>query len=61
MNRAHDVGGMDGFGPVVPETMLMERDLVSDDEIASGHPLHAAKPVARVLKAAKVAPTLGRG
>ncbi len=119
MNGVHDMGGMDGFGPVQPEpnepvfhaewekrafaltlaagiaggwnidmsrfarenrppgeylsmsyyqiwfaaleTMLMERDLVAADEMAAGHSLHPPKPVARVLKAAEVAPTLGRG
>jgi nitrile hydratase subunit beta len=119
MNGAHDMGGMDGFGPVVTEpnepvfhaewekrafaltlaagvaagwnidqsrfarenrppgqylsmryyqiwfaaleAMLKERDLVAQDEIAAGHSLHDPKPVKRVLKAADVAPTLGRG
>ena len=31
------------------ETMLKERDLVSDDEIVAGHSLHPPKPVKRVL------------
>ena len=43
------------------ETMLKERALVGDDEIAAGHSLHPPKPVPRILKAADVAPTLGRG
>lgn len=31
------------------ETMLKERDLVGDGEIAAGHSLHPAKPVKRIL------------
>jgi nitrile hydratase beta subunit len=43
------------------ETMLKQRGLVADDEIANGHALHAPKPVARVLKPEDVAKTLHRG
>jgi len=43
------------------ETMLKERDLVRDDEIAAGHALHPAKPVARVLSPGDVLKVLHRG
>ncbi len=43
------------------ETMLKERDLVSDDEIVVGHALHPPKPVARVLSRDDVAQVLYRG
>ena len=43
------------------ETMLKERDLVSEDEIAAGHSLHPAKPVKRTLSPGDVAKTLHRG
>jgi len=42
------------------ETMLKERDLVSDDEILVGHPLRPAKP-ARALSPDDVAKVLHRG
>ncbi len=119
MNGAQDLGGMQSFGPVVPEpnepvfhaewekrafaltlamgmpggwnidqsrfarenrnpaeylsmsyyqiwfaaleTMLKERALVADDEIAAGHSLHKAKPVPRVLSSADVLKVLHRG
>jgi nitrile hydratase len=119
MNGAQDMGGVPGFGPVVPEpnepafhadwekrafaltlamampgqwnidmsryarenrpnaeylamsyyqlwfaaleTMLKERDLVSDDEIVVGHALHPAKPVKRVLSPGDVLKVLHRG
>jgi nitrile hydratase len=119
MNGAQDMGGVAGFGPVVPEpneptfhadwekrafaltlamampgqwnidmsrfarenrpnaeylamsyyqlwfyaleTMLKERDLVSDDEIVVGHALHPAKPVKRVLSPDDVLKVLHRG
>jgi nitrile hydratase subunit beta len=43
------------------ETMLKERDLVSDDEIVAGHGLHPPKPVPRVLSPGDVAQVLYRG
>ena len=43
------------------ETMLKERDLVSDDEIVVGHALHPTKPVARTLSPGDVAQVLYRG
>lgn len=119
MNGAQDMGGMHGFGPVVPEPnepwfhadwerralaltlamgatgswnidmsrsareslppgeylaksyyeiwiaglekLMATRGLVTADEIAAGHMLHPAKPVARVLKAADVPAVLARG
>jgi nitrile hydratase beta subunit len=119
MNGAHDMGGMHGFGQVMPEpnepvfhaewekrafaltlamampgqwnidmsrfarenrdpaeyltmsyyqvwfaaleTMLKERDLVSDDESVAGHGLHPPKPVPRVLSPGDVAQVLYRG
>lgn len=119
MNGAQDLGGMHGFGPVMPEpgepvfhaewerrafaltlamampgewnidmsrfarenrppaeylamdyyqvwfaaleTMLKERELVSDDEIAAGHSLQPPKPVKRTLSPGDVAQVLYRG
>ena len=119
MNGAHDMGGVEGFGPVqleadeplfhadwerralgvtlamgatgqwnidisrfaresLPaatylsssyyriwilalEQLLFERGLVSADEVAAGHVLHAPKPVARVLQAQTVDAALARG
>ncbi len=119
MNGAQDMGGMHGFGPVIPEpsepvfhaewerlvfaltlamgmpggwnidqsrfarenrnpaeylsmsyyqiwfaaleTMLKERALVAEGEIAAGHSLHKAKPVPRVLSSADVLKVLHRG
>ena len=43
------------------EKLLAERGLVSAEEEAAGRALGAARPVARTLAAADVAPTLGRG
>ena len=43
------------------ETMLKERDLVSDDEIVAGHALHPPKPVKRILSPGDVAQVLYRG
>lgn len=43
------------------EKLLVERDLVSRDELAAGHRLRPARPVSRVLRAADVASTLARG
>ena len=43
------------------ETMLKERELVTDDEIVAGHSLHAPKPVARTLSPSDVAQVLYRG
>ena len=43
------------------ETMLKERALVGDDEIAAGHLLHPAKPVLRVLSSEDVLKVLHRG
>ena len=43
------------------ETMLKERALVGDDEIAAGHSLHPAKPVPRVLSPEDVLKVLHRG
>jgi nitrile hydratase beta subunit len=43
------------------ETMLKERDLVSDDEIAIGHALQPPKPVKRTLSPGDVAKVLYRG
>ncbi|HEY1472675.1 MAG TPA: nitrile hydratase subunit beta [Pseudolabrys sp.] len=119
MNGVHDMGGMDGFGPVVPEpnepvfhaewekrafaltlamgmpggwnidmsrfarenrppaeylsmsyyqlwfagleTLLKERDLVTDDEIVVGHSLHPPQPDKRVLSPDDVQKVLHRG
>src|ERR1700688_3466748 len=36
------------------ETMLKERALVADDEVAAGHSLHSPKPIKRVLSPADV-------
>jgi nitrile hydratase len=43
------------------ERLLAERRLADADEIAAGHALRPAQPVARVLKAADVAAVLARG
>jgi nitrile hydratase beta subunit len=43
------------------ETLLKERALVSDDEIAAGHSLHPPKPVTRILSPGDVAQVLYRG
>jgi nitrile hydratase len=43
------------------ETMLKQRALVADDEIATGHSLHAPKKVARTLSSSDVAQVLYRG
>ena len=43
------------------ETMLKERGLVADDEIAAGHALHERKPVPRVLSPGDVLKVLHRG
>ncbi len=43
------------------ETMLKERDLVTDDEIVVGHALGAPKPVPRVLSPGDVLKVLHRG
>ncbi|MCC6777923.1 MAG: nitrile hydratase subunit beta [Hyphomicrobiales bacterium] len=43
------------------ETLMKERDLISEDEIEAGRSLHPPKPVARVLKPEDVAQTLHRG
>lgn len=43
------------------ETMLKERDLVAEDEIAAGHSLRGPTPVPRVLSPADVAKVLYRG
>jgi nitrile hydratase subunit beta len=119
MNGAQDLGGMMGFGPVVPEAnepvfhaaweqrvlamtvamgvaggwpidksrfareslppavylsssyyqiwlegltrLLLERGLVSREELNAGHSLEPAKPVARILKPEDVGPMLAKG
>ena len=43
------------------ETMLKERELVSDDEVVVGHSLHPAKPGKRVLSPGDVLKVLHRG
>jgi nitrile hydratase beta subunit len=43
------------------ERLMAERDLVAPDEVAAGHALHPAKPVARTLSAEGVAAMLHRG
>jgi nitrile hydratase len=43
------------------ETMLKERDLVSDDEITGGHAVGPTKPVRRTLSVGDVAQVLYRG
>ena len=43
------------------EKLLAERGLVSEEEEVAGRALGPARPVARTLAAADVAPTLGRG
>lgn len=119
MNSVHDMGGMQGFGPVQPEAdepvfhaewerrafaltlamapaggwnldmsrhareslppaqylsssyyeiwlaalerLMIERELISAEEIAAGHSLAPPREVKRVLSADQVAATLGRG
>ena len=41
--------------------LLAERGLVSDDELAAGHALHPARPLARVLAATTVPAALAKG
>ncbi|MEP7029377.1 MAG: nitrile hydratase subunit beta [Pseudolabrys sp.] len=43
------------------ETMLKERELVANDEIAAGHKLHPVKPVKRTLSPEDVLKVLHRG
>jgi nitrile hydratase subunit beta len=43
------------------ETMLKERALVADDEIADGHSIHERRPVPRVLSPGDVLKVLHRG
>ena len=43
------------------ERLMAERGLVAPDEVAAGHALHPAKPVARTLSAEGVAAMLHRG
>jgi nitrile hydratase subunit beta len=43
------------------ETMLKERELVSDDEVVAGHALHPPKPVKRTLTPDDVLKVLHRG
>ena len=43
------------------ETLLKERALVADDEIAAGHSLHPVKPVERIRSPGDVAQVLYRG
>jgi nitrile hydratase len=43
------------------EKLMLERGLVGADELAAGHALHPARPVARVLHAGDVAAALARG
>jgi len=43
------------------ERLMLQRSLVSTDEIEAGHALHPAKPVTRTLTAAGVAAVLHRG
>ena len=43
------------------QSLLLARGLLHADEIGAGRPLHAAAPVARVLRAADVPPVLGQG
>jgi nitrile hydratase subunit beta len=43
------------------ERLMLERDLVSSDEVAAGHALHPPKPVAATLTAEGVAGMLHRG
>ena len=119
MNGAHDMGGMHGFGPVLPEPdepafhaewerrvlaltlamgatgewnldasrfarenrpagdylnmsyyeiwlaglqqLLAKHELVTDEEISQGRALEPRKPVRKIMAAADVAATLGRG
>ena len=41
--------------------LLTERGLVADDELAAGHALHPARPLARVLRAEAVPAALAKG
>ncbi len=41
--------------------LLAERELVFEDEVASGHATHAARPVKRVVRAGEVAKLLAAG
>jgi nitrile hydratase subunit beta len=43
------------------ERLMLARGLVRADELAAGHALHPAQPVARVLRPDAVAPALARG
>jgi nitrile hydratase subunit beta len=43
------------------ERLLLERGLITSDEIAAGKPLHPAKPVAKILTPDGVAAVLHRG
>lgn len=43
------------------ERLMLQRGLVTADELAAGHALHPAAPVPRVLAASAVAATLARG
>ncbi|MEO8280362.1 MAG: nitrile hydratase subunit beta [Ideonella sp.] len=43
------------------EKLMLQRGLVQADELAQGHMLHPALPIANLLRAAEVAPTLARG
>jgi nitrile hydratase len=43
------------------EKLLLERGLVSADELDAGRMLHPAQPVKRVLRASEVAPLLAQG
>src|SRR3954464_15608902 len=43
------------------ERLMLERSLISSDEVAAGHKLNPAKPVTRILTADGVAATLHRG
>jgi len=43
------------------ERLMLERQLIAPDEVAAGHSLHPAKPVAKILTADGVAAMLHRG
>jgi nitrile hydratase beta subunit len=43
------------------ERLVLERGLITSDEIEAGKPLHPAKPVSKTLTSADVAATLHRG
>jgi len=43
------------------ERLMLERNLIEDDELAAGKPLHPAKPVSKILKREDVAAVLRRG